>query len=120
MAGLLVCAAIATPLVGQQTVNVTGKWEFTSEGPRGTQTSTITFEQDGTVLKGTMETQRGAVSFENGSVEGNKITFTIVRGMGDRTFEMTYTGTVEGDTMTGTMTNPRGGDVPWTAKKVGN
>lgn len=120
MAGLLFCAAIATPLVGQQTLNVAGKWEFTSEGPRGTQTSTITFEQDGTVLKGTMETQRGAVSFENGSVEGNKITFTIVRGMGDRTFEMTYTGTVEGDTMTGTMTNPRGGDVPWTAKKVGN
>jgi hypothetical protein len=64
-------------------------------------TSTFVLEQDGSALKGSMETPRGSVEFE-GTVEGNTISFTIVRtGMGDRTFQMTYTGTVEGDTVAG-------------------
>lgn len=120
-----VCAVVAsviaswlfvTPALGQD-VNVTGKWELSTETPRGTMTSTLTFEQNGTVLKGSMESQRGTVEFQDGKVEGNTITFKIVRSRGDRSFEMTYTGTVEGDTITGTMSTPRG-EQPWTAKRV--
>ncbi len=107
---------VAAPAFGQD-VNVTGKWETTNETPRGTMTSTITFEQDGTVLQGTIESQRGTVEFDDGTVEGNTITFTIVRSMGGNTMEMTYTGTVDGDTITGTVSTPRG-ERPWTAQKV--
>jgi len=116
MAGAFLVLTAAVPAWAQG-VDVSGKWELTSESPRGTQTSTITFVQEGNALAGTMETQRGSVAFENGLVDGPKITFTIVRSMGDRTMEMAYTGTVEGDAIAGTMTTPRG-EIPWTAKRV--
>jgi hypothetical protein len=106
---VLSCLAFALPLWAQVTANVVGRWEMTNETPRGTMTSTFTFEQDGNTLSGTSEGQRGGeVQISTGSVDGDVITFTIVRGMGGRTMEMTYTGTVDGDTITGTMYTPRG------------
>jgi hypothetical protein len=108
---------IAMPARGQQTVDVAGKWETTRETPRGTMTSTFTFKVDGNKLTGTIGSQRGDTEISEGTVDGNKISFKVVMTMGDRTFEMSYTGTVEGDTITGTMQTPRG-EVPWTAKRV--
>ncbi len=99
---------IGSPLLAQEAANVAGKWEMTSETPRGTQTSTFTFEQEGTVLTGTVEGRMGETPINSGSVEGNTITFTIVRGRGDRSMELTYSGTLDGDTISGTMTTPRG------------
>ena len=116
IAGIALSLLAAAPAVGQD-VDVTGKWELTAETPRGTMTTTLVFEQEGTSLKGSIEWQRGTTEFENGTVEGNHITFTIVRSGQGRTFEMAYTGTVEGDTITGVMNTPRG-EQPWTAKKV--
>ncbi len=105
-----------TPVWGQD-VNVSGKWETTNETPRGTMTSTFVLEQEGSALTGSMETPRGAIELD-GTVQGHTISFTIVRsGRGGRSFEMTYTGTVDGDTITGTMSTPRG-EQPWTAKRV--
>lgn len=96
------------PMVAQDTANVSGKWQMTNETPRGTMTSSFTFEQDGTVLTGTVETRGTSTPISAGTVEGNVITFSVVRAMGNRTRELTYTGTVEGDTITGQMTTPRG------------
>ena len=117
LACALICLVIAIPVWAQETANVAGKWEMTSETPRGTQTSTFTFEQEDNVLTGTIESPRGSSPISSGSVEGNVVTFTSVRGMGNRTMEMTYTGTVDGDTITGTMTTPRG-DREFTMKRV--
>ena len=115
----LVCLAVATPASAQETGNVAGKWEMTNETPRGTQTSTFTFEQEGNILTGTAATPRGESPISSGSVEGNVVTITIVRGtgMGDRSMEMTYTGTLEGDTITGSMSTPRG-EREFTMKRV--
>ena len=120
VSSVLLCLAVVSPARSQEavTVNVTGKWELSSETPRGPMTSTVTFAQEGNALTGTVETPRGSTPIASGSVEGNRITFTVVRSMGERSVETTYTGTVEGGTISGTMSNPRGGEVPWTAKKV--
>jgi hypothetical protein len=117
IAGAVLALMIAVPVQAQE-VDVTGKWETTRETPRGTMTTTFTFAQDGHEVTGTLSSQRGEQEIQSGSVEGNKITFTMVLTMGERTVEMTYSGTVEGDTITGTMQTPRG-EVPWTAKRVG-
>lgn len=115
---LLVLLAVDVPAWAQEIANVAGKWEMTSETPRGTMTTIFTFEQDGNTLTGTSSGQRGGeVPIGSGSVEGNVITFTVVRGMGNRSMEMTYTGTLEGDTITGTMSTPRG-DREFTMKRV--
>lgn len=108
---------IAVPARGQETVDIAGKWETTRETPRGTMTSTFTFEVDGNKLTGTVGSSRGDTEISEGTVEDNKISFKVVMSMGDRTFEMSYSGTVEGDTITGTMETPRG-EAPWTAKRI--
>jgi hypothetical protein len=113
----LMCLAAATPASAQEIGNVAGKWEMTNETPRGTQTSTFSFEQEGNILTGTVATQRGESPISSGSVEGNVVTITIVRGMGDRSMELTYTGTLEGDTITGSMSTPRG-EREFTMKRV--
>jgi len=111
------CLIIGGPLIAQETANVAGRWEMTNETPRGTMTSTFTFEQDGNVLTGTVETRGTSTPIGTGSVEANVITFSVVRAMGNRTRELTYTGTVDGDTITGSMSTPRG-DREFAMKRV--
>ena len=107
----------AAAAVAQETADIAGKWEMTNETPRGTMTSTFTFEQDENVLTGTVETRGTQTPISTGTVEGSVITFSVVRAMGNRTRQLTYTGTVDGDTIRGTMTTPRG-DREFTMKRV--
>ncbi len=124
IAALAFLAFTAAPLATaqesskQKAVDVSGAWELTSESPRGTMTRTVTFKQDGTSLTGTMESRMGSMPIESGSVEGDKITFTVQFSRGDRQFEMVYKGTVDGDKAKGTFLTPRGDEVEWTAKRV--
>jgi len=56
------------------------------------------------------------VEITDGKIEGNQISFSIAMGMGERSFTFSYAGTVEGDTMEGTMTTMRG-ENPFTGKR---
>lgn len=121
-----------------QNPNVTGAWELTYSmtgrgGQAMTRTMTVTFQQDGTAVTGTvtiagMGRRGGAgetppppqeIAIENGKMDGNTLTFDYTMGMGDRSFTQSFTATVTGDTMEGTMsggmrqTEP----VPFTGKK---
>ena len=101
----------------QKAAGVSGDWEITSETPRGTMTRAVTFEQDGNTLTGSIETQGGSLPIQKGSVDGNKISFAVVVSRGGNSFEMTYKGTVDGDTAKGTFQTPRG-EVPWTGRRI--
>jgi hypothetical protein len=68
----LVCLAVATPASAQETGNVAGKWEMTNETPRGTQTSTFSFEQEGNILTGTVATPRGESPISSGSADNRR------------------------------------------------
>ena len=103
----------------QKPVNIAGKWETSSPGRDGqTMTSTITFEQDGEKLKGSIEGGRGPAAALEGSSKGNKVSFKVTRQRPDgQSMTIEYNATVEGDSMKGT----RGfGDrtSEFTAKKV--
>ena len=112
----LVLCLLAAPAQAQD-MNVAGKWETTRETPRGTMTSTFTFQVEGNTLTGTVGSRIGDTEISEGTIDGNKISFKVVMSRGDRTFEMAYSGTVDGDTITGTITTMRG-EQPWTAKRV--
>jgi uncharacterized protein YcfJ len=141
---LAVAAAVAflaaTPPVAAQDVaaqDVTGTWEirYTVETPRGSMDRTVTvhLEQDGTALTGTAEmpamgrgpaggNRRGGgqsrtVEISDGSVAGAEVMFTLALGRGDRTFETTFAGQVDGDAMEGTVRDPRGGERPFTGTR---
>jgi hypothetical protein len=78
-------------------------------------TQTLTIQQDGATIKGTLSGPRGDTSFE-GTVAGNKISFTIKRETPNGTFTFDYSATVDGDSMTGTIHSERG-DRKFTAKR---
>jgi hypothetical protein len=88
---------------------------MTSEGPQGTMTQTLTIEQDGSKIKGTIKGQRGDLPFE-GTTEGNKVNFTAKRNTPNGELVIEYSGTVNGDSIKGTMKTPRG-ERPFTAKR---
>ena len=96
---------------------VAGTWEMTFQGRNGTVTRALTIEQDGGTIKGSMEGRRGPAPLE-GSVQGNKVNFTVKRETPRGTFTLEYSGTVEGDTMKGTVHTPRF-DRDWTATRKG-
>jgi len=106
-----------TAVAADEQAKVAGKWEMTSQSPRGTMTSTLTFQQDGEKLKGTMTGPRGGETAFEGTVKGNEISFTVKRQTPNGEFTVEYKGTVSGDTIKGTTETPRG-QREWTAKRV--
>lgn len=104
----------------QGPAKVAGKWELSWEGRQGTQTSPVTFEQDGEKIKGTLtqsfQGQTREVPFE-GSVKGKEITFSIKRQTPRGEFTQEFKGTVDGDTMKGTFSMGER-TVDWTGKRA--
>jgi hypothetical protein len=112
---LAMMLALSLVAVAEDAAKVGGTWEMTSQGRQGPMTSTLTIDQSGNKFKGTLKGQRGETPIE-GTVDGNKISFTIERETPNGKMTMNYTGTVDGDNMKGTvkvMDNER----EWTAKK---
>jgi hypothetical protein len=95
---------------------VAGTWEMTFEGPGGTRTQTLKIQQDGSTIKGTITGRRGELPLE-GSVTGNKISFAVTRETPNGTFTIEYAGTVDGDSMKGTVHSERF-DAEWTAQRT--
>lgn len=99
-----------------QDVNVSGDWELTMETPRGEVTQEVHFEQDGKNLTVTMTGPRGEAEGE-GTINGNEIEWSIIRSTDRGEFTMTFTGTVEGNEMSGEVQLGDFGSREWTAKK---
>jgi len=115
---IAMAALVLVPfLLTAQDVNVTGDWEMTSQSPRGEMTRAIHFDQDGEKIKVTMEGFRGDKITGEGTIQGNKIEWAMTMSTPRGDFTMTYKGTVEGDTMSGTVERGDRGTRDWTAKK---
>ena len=124
----LVAAAAftAAPVAGQ----LAGTWEVTTQGGRGgPQTSTLVLAQDGETLTGTMTFSLGGrggrgggpqeLEVSNGTVDGNSFSFTVTLSFQGNSIDLNYSGTVDGDEMSGTRGGPRGGGQPFTGEKQG-
>ncbi|HUU52066.1 MAG TPA: hypothetical protein VMW92_03475 [Candidatus Heimdallarchaeota archaeon] len=103
---------------GAWDVDVTGDWEMTMATPRGDErTSTVHFEQDGEKITVTMEGRQGDEITGEGTIKGNEIDWTISRSTPRGDMTMAYKGTVDGDTMSGTVEMGDFGSFDWTAKR---
>ncbi len=98
-------------------VDVSGIWDMTLKTDRGDWPTELTIEQEGEKIKVTMPGFQGDKIEGEGTVKDNKIefTFNISTQRGD--FSVTYTGTIEGDTMSGEAAMGDFGTMQWTAKK---
>lgn len=116
MVAVAVLAVVAAGAAQEKPANVAGKWEMTWEGPRGPQTSTLTLEQNGADLKGTMSGRRGDTPI-TGKVKGKEVTIIVERETPQGKFTQEFKGTVDGASMKGTLAM-RDTTIEWTAKKL--
>ena len=100
------------------TVDVTGTWELTIESEMGTFSSTLILTQDGNEVEGTYQSEFGGGSISDGSVSGNSLNFKVSANIGGEDMTFTYTGTVEGDSASGSLEGGFG-SMSWTAKRTG-
>ena len=117
MVMVLVPAVVVAQDAGQaKAVDVTGTWESTVESPQGALASTATYKQDGETLTGTHVGQMGELQLK-GTVKGNAIAYQITVDMGGQQFTISYSGTIDGDTITGTADFGGMGSGKWTVKR---
>ncbi len=104
-------------LLSAQDANVAGDWEMTTQSQRGERTQDIHIDQDGQKIVVTMQGRGGEEMKAEGTVQGNKIEWSVTRSTERGEFTISYKGTVEGDTMSGEAQMGDFGTMEWTAKK---
>jgi len=107
-----------TPIIAQDTVNVTGNWILvvnTEAG--GTTMPTVTFKQDGEKLTGHYSSLSLGEANITGTVKGQQIDFGFNTEVQGFALQVRYTGTVKGDTMSGKISLGELGDGTFTGKK---
>ena len=113
--GLLMCLLAALALAADPS----GKWSYETQGRRGPQTVTLTLKASGDALTGSISGGRGGdVEISDGKVNGDDISFSVVREFQGNQFTTKYTGKISGDTMNLTIDGGRGGPQTVTAKRT--
>ena len=114
LTALLTAAVVAMAPAPASAQDLAGMWELSQETGRGTRTSTLSLTVDGMTLTGTVTTTRGrggggggggpqAVEISDGKIDGSSFSFSLIRTFGDNTITQTYSGTIDGATLTGTI-----------------
>ncbi len=108
--------------------NLAGVWEITRETGRGTIVQTLTLVVEGSTVTGTLAFNFGggggggggggpqSFPVSDGTVNGNQFSFTVTLSFGGNSFDQQYSGTIDGETLMGTIRGGRG-DQPFTAKR---
>lgn len=140
---ILSVAYSAEPVAAQDASDLAGSWEFTIEAPQrggggggrrggggggrrggglfGGGPQTLVFSVEDGVIRGTIESDQGSTVLTDIMLEDNEITFTLARQTPRGSFESTYTGEVDGGTMSGTFAAGQGEfTINWTATRTEN
>ena len=122
MRKLYLTALLGIFAIAGYAADVTGKWTAEVPGRGGNlQPNTIVLKQEGTKVTGTLDGGRGGpVEITNGKVEGDTVTFTVVRSFGGNEIKQNYKGAISGSEIKFTRTVEGGQGAPaveFTAKK---
>jgi hypothetical protein len=108
------CLAAITMLAA----DATGKWTAEVPGREGnTMTVTMNLKADGGALTGTISGRRGDSEISAGKVDGNNVSFDVVREMQGSKMTTHYVGTIDGDTIHFT-TKSEGGPMAGQERKM--
>jgi hypothetical protein len=79
--------------------DLTGKWTAEMQGPGGnTRTVTMNLKADGSKLTGTVTGGRGGeAEISDGKVDGNDLSFSVVREFNGNKMTSSYKGKMDGD-----------------------
>src|ERR1700733_241769 len=116
MRGMIALAALT--LWVSFAADIDGKWTGQVEGRNGPQTQTLMLKADGNTLTGNIQGGRGgAVEIANGTIDGNNVSFTVVREFQDNKITQEYKGTLAGGELKLTVSGGRGEPRQVTYKK---
>lgn len=92
-------------------LTMAGRWSLTANTPNGTRTATadLTMGADG-ALAGTMTSEVGISAISSGSLTGNRFTFSTSITTSQGPMTLTFTGTIEGNTIKGSIGGGVNGD----------
>jgi hypothetical protein len=107
----------AAPVFAQ--TNVTGDWDVTVVSPQGTNTTPVSFTQEGDKVSGIFKSPQGQLPFDGGKMTGSDLTFTFTVTMQGMQLPITLTGKVDGASMTGTADFGGFAQGEWSAKRSG-
>jgi len=99
----------------------TGSWKANIDTPNGAIEATFTFKVEAGKLSGTVNSSMGGEApISEGKLDGDNISFAVVRKMNDQEFRLNYKGSVGEKEMKLTLTIPSMGDQSFEilAKKV--
>ena len=83
---------------------VAGTWDVTITSPRGENTGVVTLTED---MTGTLTGTRGRVTELTDIIyEDGQLTFSMVFETQQRPLNLTFTGTIDGDSLTGIVKTP--------------
>jgi hypothetical protein len=109
-------AAPPAPPAADKVMDVSGTWELNVESPMGSRASDAIFTQTGETLGGKMVSPRGETPL-TGTISGETVKFGINVNVQGQNLQIDYTGTVTGDTMSGTVVFGSFGDGKFTGKR---
>ncbi len=96
----------------------TGKWAASVPGRDGnTMTVSFNLKADGEKLTGTVGGMRGETDISDGKIDGDNISFSVVREFNGNTMKQNYKGVIEGDTIHFTVVR-EGGPGPGGERKM--
>jgi hypothetical protein len=117
-AGILVATlALFLAVPAQAQTNVNGDWDVSITSPQGTNSVKVTLTQDGEKVKGLFKTQMGELPFE-GTLTGTDLKFAYTLPFQGQMIDITMTGKVDGDGITGTANFGGMAEGQWTAKRA--
>jgi hypothetical protein len=75
--------------------DISGKWVAQAQGSD----ITLIFKVDGATLTGTLDNSQmpGAIEIKEGKIDGNNVSFIVVRKMGEMEMKINWKGTIAGD-----------------------
>ena len=105
----------ASPVFAQ--TNITGDWDVTVVSPQGTNTTPVTFKQEGDTVSGMFKSPQGTLPFEGGKMTGSDLSFTFTITTQGMQLPITLTGKVDGDKMSGKADFGGFAEGEWNAKR---
>jgi hypothetical protein len=90
---------------GREGAELVGKWELTTATDQGPRRGKLTVYGD---LTGRYELFGGEIPIKEIKLEGGQLAFSVEAGFGDQSFQIDFKGKLEGKSLKGEVTSPRG------------
>ncbi len=112
--GILLVASLSLVVLA---ADISGTWAMTITTQQGEMESEMSIEQDGEKITVTMEGFQGDEMVGEGTFKDNKAEWSVTISTPNGDFTISYTGTLEDDTLSGEAELGDYGTMEWTAKK---